>query len=94
MVSLRVFAKILMAAAAHLCQQGVFLDPYLNDILICLPSREQAQQEVQHTVTGLQDREFVVNFAKSSLQHVQAIEHLGLCEIRDNSSCSCHRNDS
>lgn len=30
----RVFTKILMAAVAHLCLQGVFLYPYLDDILI------------------------------------------------------------
>lgn len=72
----RVFTKILVAAVAHLRLQGVYL--YLDDVLICSPSREQAHMDVLLTVQTLQRLGFILNFPKSSLTLTQSLEHLGL----------------
>lgn len=76
--ALQVFTKILVAVVAHLRLRRVFLYPYLDDILIRSSSRMQALQDVNLTVSCLKSLGFVINLAKSSLDPVQGIEHLGL----------------
>lgn len=74
----RVFSKVLVALVAHLRLQGVFIYPYLDDLLLKSSSRAQACHDISRMLECLQSHGFVVNFAKSSLIPSQRIEHLGL----------------
>lgn len=74
----RLFTKFLMALVAHLRIQGISLFPFLDDILIKAPSRDQALRDTQTTLLCLQKHGFVVNRAKCLLDPCQSIIHLGL----------------
>lgn len=70
-----VFMKLLVA---HLNPQGVTLFPYLNNVLITVPLREQTFQDTHSTFHYLRRYQFVINLTKNSLTPMQSLIHLGL----------------
>lgn len=74
----QVLTKLLVALVAHLHLQGVTLFPYLDDVLITAPLREQSLQHTHSTLLCLKEHGFVVNQNRSSLVPTQDLIHLGL----------------
>ena len=73
-----VFTKVLKPALAMLCQRGVRLISYIDDILLIAGSKDQALDQVQALVYLLECLGFTINTEKSVLTPDQTIEFLGL----------------
>ncbi len=74
----RIFTRVVSAALAPLQLQGLKILPYLNDRLICAPSRDQVIQDTERVLTHIQSLRFTVNWKKSNLQPQQQVSFLGL----------------
>lgn len=74
----KVFTKLLVVLMAHLQKKGIFLFPYLDDILIKVSSRQGAESSTWQTMCCLEEYGFVINHSKSSLVASQILKHLGV----------------
>nr|XP_056700756.1 tetratricopeptide repeat protein 39A [Euleptes europaea] len=74
----RVFTKILVMLVAWLRQEGLTIFSYLDDILICVKSKEESLTHKSKVVQILTDHGFLVNLEKSQLLPTQRLEHLGV----------------
>ncbi|XP_064424706.1 condensin-2 complex subunit D3 [Latimeria chalumnae] len=73
----RVFTKVLVVVASHLCRQGTFVYPYFDDWLIRGSSKEEAARGLSVTTRLLGSFGFVLNLEKSQLCPVQNITFIG-----------------
>lgn len=78
-LSPRVFSRVVAAALAPLQKRGLRIMPYLDDWLICAPSRKQVVADTELVLSHVQALGFQVNFKKSDLNPRQTTSFLGLC---------------
>lgn len=74
----RLFTKCVEAALAPLRHTGVRLSAFLDDYLICCPTRAQSERDTRKLVSHLVNLGFSINFTKSCLNPCQDIEYLGV----------------
>nr|XP_055040043.1 uncharacterized protein LOC129427314 [Misgurnus anguillicaudatus] len=74
----RVFSKCVEAALTPLRVAGLRVTAYLDDLLLCAPSRVQAERDTEKLVSHLVNLGFNINEAKSCLVPTQEIIYLGL----------------
>ncbi|CAM4682246.1 unnamed protein product [Leuciscus chuanchicus] len=75
----RVFTQVISATLAPLQLRGIKILPYLDDWLICAPSREQVISNTEEVLAHIQSLEvFTVNWKKSSIQPQQQVKFLRL----------------
>lgn len=77
-LSPRVFTRCVAAALAPLQAGGMKVLPYLDDWLVCAPSRAQVVQDTARLLTHVARLGLVVNVAKSRLVPTQWAAYLGL----------------
>ena len=74
----RVFSRVVSAALAPLQARGLKILPYLDDWLICAPSREQVVRDTNTLLAHIQFLGFTVNWKKSNVQPRQQAVFLGI----------------
>ena len=74
----RVFTKLLRPVMAHLRFQGLRTVIYLDDMLIMAEDQERLAQQIQKSLTLLENLGFIINIPKSSLTPAHQITYLGL----------------
>ncbi len=74
----RVFSKCVEAALNPMRATGLRVFAYLDDFLLCAPSREEAERDTVTLLNRLSSLGFSINHAKSVLFPTQNIEYLGL----------------
>ncbi|KAL1268394.1 hypothetical protein QQF64_033757 [Cirrhinus molitorella] len=74
----RVFSKCIEAALTPLRKAGLRVTAYLDDLLLCAPSRQQAEISMEMLVSHLKGLGFKINETKSCLVPRQEIIYLGL----------------
>ncbi|XP_069820999.1 uncharacterized protein [Dendropsophus ebraccatus] len=74
----RVFTKTMAAVMALLRARGVSVTPYLDDILVKAPSRDQNLESLHITLDTLSRFGWLLNRPKSSLVPAQSIVFLGM----------------
>ncbi len=77
-LSPRVFTRCGAAALAPLQAEGLKVLPYLDDWLVCAPSRQRARQDTARLLTHIGRLGLRVNLKKSSLEPSQRITYLGV----------------
>ena len=77
-LSPRVFTRVVSAALSPLQARGLKILPYLDDWLVCAPSREQVVRDTETVLAHIQFLGFKVNHKKSNLQPRQQAEFLGV----------------
>ncbi|XP_068583377.1 LOW QUALITY PROTEIN: uncharacterized protein [Cebidichthys violaceus] len=77
-LSPRVFTRCVAAALSPLQSQGMKILPYLDDRLICAPSRLQAAQDTARLLSHVARWGLKVNMEKSSLTPSQSITFIGV----------------
>ena len=77
-LSPRVFTRVVSAALSPLQARGLKILPYLDDWLVCAPSREQVVRDTETVLAHIQFLGFKVNYKKSNLQPRQQAEFLGV----------------
>ena len=75
-VAPRIFTKLVNVLISQLRAAGVYVIAYLDDWLIWDDSQRACQIKVAKCLAPLEDRGFVMNIAKSSLEPVQSIKYL------------------
>lgn len=61
----RVFSKIVEVALTQLCYAGIRILSYIDNHLLCSPSREQAERDSKTVVDHLSNLGFKINLGKS-----------------------------
>lgn len=74
----RVFSKCVEAALNPMRALGLRVFAYLDDFLLCAPSRENAEIDMQKLIDRVHSLGFNINLCKSFLSPTQRIEYLGL----------------
>ncbi|XP_073677299.1 uncharacterized protein [Garra rufa] len=74
----RTFCKCIEAALSPLRTAGLRVSAYLDDLLLCSPSRQQAETDTKMLVSHLTILGFKINETKSCLMPTQEIVYLGL----------------
>ncbi|CAJ0924141.1 unnamed protein product [Ranitomeya imitator] len=74
----RVFTKVMAAIMAILRSKGFLVIPYLDDLLIKGPSRQDYSQSLQLTLDTLLHLGWKINYQKSFLFPTQRLEFLGM----------------
>ena len=64
----RVFTKVLAPVIESLRVQGVHIHPYLDDILLRAPSRQQLLCDLKRAIDVLESVGYVINYGKSELE--------------------------
>ena len=77
-LSPRVFTRVVAAALAPLQAQGVKVLPYLEDWLVCAPSRPQVAQDTVRLLSHVARLGLRVNTEKSCLDPAQQVTYLGM----------------
>ncbi|XP_033987890.1 uncharacterized protein LOC117483621 [Trematomus bernacchii] len=77
-LSPRVFTRVVVAALAPLQAQGMKVLPYLDDWLVCAPSRSQVAQDTARLLCHVARLGLTVNTGKSCLVPSQQVTYLGL----------------
>ena len=77
-LSPRVFARVVAAALAPLQMQGMKVLPYLDDWLVCAPSRYQVAQDTARLLSHMARLGLTVNWGKSCLDPSQRVTYLGI----------------
>ena len=77
-LSPRVFTRCMAAALAPLQAQGIKILPYLDDWLICAPSREEAAAQTERLLSHVSRLGLKVNIKKSCLNPSQDTTFIGL----------------
>ncbi|XP_033996783.1 uncharacterized protein LOC117491055 [Trematomus bernacchii] len=77
-LSPRVFTRVVAAALAPLQAQGMKVLPYLDDWLVCAPSRSQVAQDTARLLCHVARLGLTVNTGKSCLVPSQRVTYLGL----------------
>ena len=78
-LSPRVFTRVVAAALAPLQRRGLRIMPYLDDWLVCAPSRQQVVADTESVLSHIRSLGFQVNSKKSNLNPRQETSFLGLC---------------
>ncbi|XP_071400930.1 LOW QUALITY PROTEIN: uncharacterized protein [Centroberyx affinis] len=78
-LSPRVFTRVVAAALSPLQRAGIKILPYLDDWLVCAPSREQVVQDTEKVLSHVQSLCFKVNLKNSNLGLRQETVFVGLC---------------
>ena len=85
----RTFTKLIFEVTKIISKRGVWILPYLDDILIISPTREQNLLDTQITCEVLEDLGFLINIEKSRLIPAQKFQWLGIVwDIEGITSCS------
>ncbi|KAI2645853.1 Transposon Ty3-G Gag-Pol polyprotein [Labeo rohita] len=74
----RTFCRCIEAALSPLRTAGLRVSAYLDDLLLCSPSRQQAETDTKSLVSHLVSLGFKINETKSCLVPTQEIVYLGL----------------
>ncbi|KAK5895026.1 hypothetical protein CesoFtcFv8_011655 [Champsocephalus esox] len=77
-LSPRVFTRVVAAALAPLQAQGMKVLPYLDDWLVCAPSRAQGAQDTARLSSHVARLGLTVNTGKSCLDPSQQVTYLGM----------------
>ncbi len=77
-LSPQVFTRCMSVALYPIQAQGVHLLPYLDDWLLCAPSREQAIEQTSLLISHVTQLGLKVNFSKSQLVPCQSVKCIGI----------------
>ena len=72
-----IFTSIVKEVRLLALQQGIRIHQYLDDWLICAPSKEECHQQTQKLLNLIQELGFLVNHKKSELVPSQRFDFLG-----------------
>ena len=74
----RIFTKIMKTVLTYLRSFSIKIAAWLDDFLLAASSAELVRSQASFTLQTFQDLGFVPNLAKSQLEPVQRIQHVGL----------------
>ena len=74
----RIFTKIMKTVLTYLRSFSIKIAAWLDDFILAASSAELVRSQASFTVQTFQDLGFVPNLAKSQLEPVQRIQHVGL----------------
>ncbi len=77
-LSPRVFTRVVSAALCPLQMAGIKILPYLDDWLICAPSRHQVLEDTERVINHIRELGFCMNHEKSNVEPRQQTLFLGL----------------
>lgn len=78
-LSPRVFTRVVAAALSPLQTCGLKILPYLDDWLICAPTRVQVVQDTRRVIAHIKALGLKVNMKKSNFEQRQHTVFVGLC---------------
>ena len=73
----RIFSKVLKPAIVYLRVKGIKISIYLDDIFICNSAKSVLVSHIDQTLTLLKSLGFTPNYAKSNLNPLKLLIHLG-----------------
>ena len=74
----RIFTRCMRAALAPMQARGMQILPYLDDWLVCAPTREQVEQDTATLIHHVTRLGLTVNYKKSCLVPSQSVVFIGL----------------
>ena len=73
-----IFTKIMKTVLTYLRSFSIKIAAWLDDFILAASSAELVRSQASFTLQTFQDLGFVPNLAKSQLEPVQRIQHVGL----------------